>query len=87
MLDLLDAALVQHPALIEHRQTITQVLNEVDVVFDDDQRTLRSDRTKEFTCYAALFRAHSSGRLIEQEQFRPARQRKGDLEPLLMTMA
>jgi hypothetical protein len=36
MLDLLDAALVQYPALIEHRQPIAKVLDEVDVMFDDD---------------------------------------------------
>ena len=86
MLDLLDAALVQHPALIEHRQTIADVLDEVDVVFDDDQRTLRLIGRS-----SSPVTRRSSGLIppvgsSSRSSFGRQRQRHGDFEPLLLTM-
>src|SRR5271165_3092569 len=85
-LDFRDAAVVEHPALIQHRQMVADVLDEVDVVLDDQERALRFDRLQQLPGDAPLLGAHPAGRLVEQQQFWLGRQRHRDLQPLLLAM-
>src|SRR3984893_11747113 len=85
-LNLTDRAAVEHAALVEHRQAVADVANEIEIVLDDHQRAFLLDRLQQFAGNPALFQAHASGRLVQQQQFGFGRQRHRDLEPLLLPM-
>ena len=78
----------QHCSLVivEHGLDFIRDICDRLTVLDDDERAMLLDRLEQLAGDAALLEAHAAGRLVQQQQFRLARERHCDLQPLLLAM-
>src|SRR5690554_5360409 len=63
------------------------LLHELHVVFDDDQRLSMRDLVEQHSGLLALAWAHARNRLVQQQKFRILDKQHADFQPLLLAMA
>src|SRR5580704_6588192 len=85
-LDLRDWSALEHGALIQDREHVADVADEIEIVLDDDERTATLDRNQQLAGKTPLLQAHARGRLVEQKKPWFRCERHGNLEPLLLPM-
>src|SRR6516164_8813885 len=82
--DVSDCAAVDDVALVEDSEQIANVVDKIEVVLHDHQRAVPFERHQQLASDAPLFKAHSGGGFVEQEQPRLTRESHGDLKPVLL---
>src|SRR6056297_126296 len=84
---MVDRALGQHRALVEHRHLAVEPADEFHVVLDDDHRARLRRLLEKLGRVLAFRAAHSRCRFIDEQKTRLLRKQHPDLEPLLLAVA
>src|SRR5215218_10236765 len=85
--DLVERALGEHRALVQHRDLDVEVAHEGHVMLDNEDRMGLVDAAQELRGLGGLRVGHAGDRLVDEKKGRDLRQEHADLEPLLLAMA
>ena len=81
-----EGALGEHLAVVEHGDPVGERAHHVHVVLDDQQRHVARQRLQHAGHALGLLGRHAGGRLVEEQEPRPGRQRDADLELALLAV-
>src|ERR1700752_3009118 len=87
VLDLLHGALGENLALVQHRDLVGDVLDELHIVLDHQDGAVLDDAVEKLGRLGALGNAHAGDGLVEHQEVRVLDQQHADLEPLLLAVA
>ena len=72
--------------MVQHQDTIADAHYQLHLVLDQDDRPFARELHDQIHHDAGFLRAHAGGRLVKQQQSRPARERHRDFERTLLAM-
>src|SRR5216683_2856774 len=87
VLHVLDRALRQDRALVQHRDPGAEAAHKGHVVLDDDDRAVARQIEDQRGGFLRLAVGHAGDRLVEQQELAVVDQQHADLEPLLLAVA
>src|ERR1700744_5073155 len=87
VLELLRRAFREDAAVVHHRHEARNSQGDVEIVLDDDVADIGRQRVENSDEIASFRRRQTSGRLVEKDESRRARERQRDLELPLLAVA